>query len=474
MTRFCLLAFALAPAMAAVNITTATLPNATVGAPYLQALSASGGPKPYTWTLASGSLPSGLSLSAAGTVAGVPASAGTATFIVQVADAGSATDKQSLRLAVYDPLVIPSTAFSIGLAGTPYSQTLSATGGSGGNVWSLASGSLPPGLALSRAGVVSGTPSAPGSSAFTVQVQDSSGSVARLAGAITIGAATLAVSTSSLPNGTVGAPYAQFLSATGGAGGYSWTVVFGSLPAGLNLAPSGMISGTPSAAGPAAFTVQAMDSGGSTTTRSLGITIDAPPLAITTTSLPNGTVGAAYSQTLFASGGAGGYTWSVIAGSLPPGLSLTSNAIAGTPSSAGSFPFIVQVKYSSGATARQALAVTINPPPLTIATTSLPNGTVGTGYSQSLSASGGTGGYTWSVIAGSLPPGLSLNSNAIGGTPSSNNTFHFTVQVKDSSGATASQALTVTINPPALTIATTSLPNGTVGLVGKMESFPDC
>src|SRR5439155_19110795 len=116
--------------------------------------------------------------------------------------------------------------------------------------------------------------------------------------------------------------------------------------------------------------------------------------------------------------------------------------IGGTPTAAAANAgFTVQVKDSSGATANKALAITVNPPALNVTTGSLPAGTVGVAYSQALAATGGTGGYTWSVASGSLPPGLALNpSGTIGGTPTAAATnTGFTVQVKDSSGATATR-----------------------------------
>jgi hypothetical protein len=179
-------------------------------------------------------------------------------------------------------------------------------------------------------------------------------------------------------------------------------------------------------------------------------------LTVTTSSLPNGTVGTPYSQALAASGGTGGYTWSITSGSLPDGLSLSSGGtIAGTPTTAVSNDgFTVQVRDSSGTTAAKALAITISaqaPPPLTVTTSSLPNGTAGTPYSQALAATGGTGGYTWSLASGSLPDGLTLSaSGAIAGTPTTAVTnAGFTVQVRDSTGVTAAKALAITINAAA-------------------------
>src|SRR5207249_4718900 len=152
--------------------------------------------------------------------------------------------------------------------------------------------------------------------------------------------------------------------------------------------------------------------------------------------LPSGTVGTSYSQTLAATGGTPPYAWSVISGSLPAGLTLnvTSGAISGTPTTAGTSNFTVQVRDSERGEASKAFTLTINStaPPLSITTTSpLAGGTAGTAYSQTLAATGGAPPYGWSVISGSLPAGLTLNttSGAISGTPTTAGTSNFTVQL---------------------------------------------
>ncbi len=449
------------------NITSGPLPNGTVGTAYNQALSASGGSGGYTWSLMTGSLPAGLTLSATGTISGTPTTAGSSNFTVRVTDSsqGTANKPLSIMVAAPPPLTITTTSLPNGTFGTAYSQALTATGGTGGYTWSVTSGSLPAGLSLSAGGTIAGTPSAAGTANFTVQVKDSSQTTANKPLSITVSAPPLTITTASLPSGTVGTAYSQALAASGGTAGYTWSVTSGSLPAGLSLSAGGTIAGTPSAAGTANFTVQVKDSSQTTSSKPLSITVSAPPLTITTGSLPSATVGTAYSQSLAASGGTGGYAWSVTSGSLPAGLSLSAGGtIAGTPSAAGTANFTVQVKDSSQTTANKPLSITVSAPPLTITTGSLPSGMVGTAYSQTLAATGGTGGYAWSVASGSLPAGLSLSATgAISGTPTSAGSSTFTIQVKDSSNTTATQPLTITIAPAALTITTTSLPNGTVG-----------
>src|SRR4029077_14218475 len=126
---------------------------------------------------------------------------------------------------------------------------------------------------------------------------------------IAIAPASLTVTTTSLPGGTIGTAYQQALAASGGSGGNTWTVTPGALPSGLSLAADGSITGTPTTAGTASFTAQVKDSSGTTVTKQLSIAIAPASLVVTTASLPGGTVGTAYQQALAASGGSGGNTW---------------------------------------------------------------------------------------------------------------------------------------------------------------------
>jgi hypothetical protein len=193
----------------------------------------------------------------------------------------------------------------------------------------------------------------------------------------------------------------------------------------------------------------------------------APPLVVTTTSLPSDIVGTAYSQTLAASGGTRPYSWSVPPSSLPPGLSLSaSGVINGTPTTAGTFNFTVTVTDSSSPAqttiAPLSIQITVALPPVSIITALLGPGTVGTAYSQTLTATGGKPTYAWSISSGTLPPGLSLNAStgAITGAPIKAGTFNFTVTVTDSSSpaqtATAPLSIQVTAatGPPPITIPT--------------------
>ena len=148
------------------------------------------------------------------------------------------------------------------------------------------------------------------------------------------------ISTTSLPTAQLGTAYSTTLTATGGVPPYTWSLTSGSLPAGLTLnASTGAITGTPSAAvASTPLTFMATDSSKPALTQSaaLALTVSAASLVISTSSLPNGQIGTAYSSTLAATGGVSPYTWSLTSGTLPAGLTLNAStgAITGTPSAA--------------------------------------------------------------------------------------------------------------------------------------------
>ena len=345
------------------QVTTAALPNGTVGTLYAAGLAASGGSQPYSWSVASGRLPAGLLLVSDGTIAGIPLSAGSSSFTVSVTDSQRNSDQRLLAIAIAASLVISTGSLPDGQVAVAYSQTLQASGGTAPYTWSLAAGSLPAGITLSSAGQISGTPTVAGTSNFTVKVVDKNGSSANQALSMKIAAAPLTIMTVSLPSAQVGVPYSQTLQASGGTTPYSWSISAGSLPAGLTLTSAGVISGSPTAAGTANFTVAVTDANSSSDTQALSLTVAAAPLVITTTSLADGQVGIAYSQTLQASGGTPPYTWSISAGSLPPGLTLNASTgvISGTPTSSGTFSFTVKVTDSEKPvqSATKALSITI-------------------------------------------------------------------------------------------------------------------
>lgn len=475
-------AFALTIAPAPVIVTTTSLPNVVANTTYSATLTSTGGATPITWSITVGSLPTGLNLNtSSGAITGTPTTAGTSNFTVQAQDSSTPplTGTKALSITVIPVLSITTSSLVNGITGTTYSATLASTGGYGAVTWSVSVGSLPAGLTLNASsGAFTGTPTTAGTSDFTVQAADSGTPQQKVTKALSITIIQqLVITTTSLPTGAVTSNYSATLQYSGGVPAITWAITVGSLPGGLTLnASTGVISGVPTASGNFQFTAQATDSGTpqQIVTKQLNITIN-PALSITTTSpMPSGTVNTAYSQTVQTNGGGiPPLAWTITAGSLPPGLSLnaTSGAITGTPTTATGSPFSFTVQAADSGTPQQiatkALSISIATAPLSVATTSLPNGVNGQSYSATLQSAGGTPPVTWSISSGSLPSWATLTAStgAITGTPNATGTTTFTVKATDSTvptAQTATKSLSIVVNT-ALSITSTSLPNGTTG-----------
>jgi Putative Ig domain/Right handed beta helix region len=357
-------------APATLQIALSTLPNGTVSQAYSASVAATGGTPPYNWSLSSGALPAGLALGAStGTISGTPTQSGTFSFTIAVKDsaAQNASANFTVQIANSAPaLRITTSSLANGTVAQAYSATVVATGGASPYTWSVSSGALSAGLALGAStGTISGTPTQPGTFGFTVQVRESGGQSATANLSVQIASAppaTLQITTSSLPNGTVTQAYSATMGATGGTSAYTWAVSSGALPAGLNLAAStGTIFGTPTQAGTSSFTMQVKDSGGQTAKANLSIQVVPMPLQIVTSSLANATAGQSYGAQLAAGGGTAPYKWTIGAGSLPSGLSLSSSGlISGSAGTAGAYSFSVQVTDANAQTASKSYTLTVS------------------------------------------------------------------------------------------------------------------
>jgi len=258
-----------------------------------------------------------------------------------------------------------------------------------------------------------------------------------------------------LPSGMVDTSYNQTLTATGGTTPYTWTISSGALPPGLSLdSGTGVISGTPTAANTYNFTIRCTGANSQYSEKVCSATINPVPAPTITTScpLPDGTVGIAYSERLEGSGGTTPYTWTISSGALPPGLSLDSGTgvISGTPSSANTYNFTIRCTGANSQYSENVCSATITPvPPPTIATSCpLPSGTVGVVYNQPLAGSGGTSPYMWTISGGALPPGLSLSgTGAISGTPTTANTYDFTIRCAGANSQYSEKVCSATIAP---------------------------
>jgi hypothetical protein len=252
----------------AITISPTTLSAATVGAAYGPVtLSASGGTAPYRFNVGAG-LPAGLRLSPMGVLSGTPTAGGSFNFTVTAKDSATtpATGTQQYSLTVNAPtIVIGPATLTAATVGASYSQTLTGSGGTSPyHNFAVSTGAPPAGLKLSAAGVLSGTPTAAGSFTFTVTAKDSSTGTGPFTGSqsvtLTVGGPTLHITPTTLPTPHVASPYHQAIHVSGGTAPYTFALASGSsLPKGLTLTSTGVITGTPTAQGASTFTVQATD-----------------------------------------------------------------------------------------------------------------------------------------------------------------------------------------------------------------------
>lgn len=465
------------------SVATSALTAGTVGTAYSATMAGSGGIPPYTWSITNGTLPAGLTMTAAGVISGTPTAtgAGTANLTFKMTDSGSPNPLSAtatLGLTVNAAPAVTFTTASSLTAGTynaAYSATVAATGGAGALTYSITSGALPTGLTMSAAGVISGTPTVVGSFSITVKAADAFGDSATKVLALTVSYPPLTVTTTTLPTGYVGSVYtATTLAATGGSGtGYTWTLQTGSsLPAGLAMSTAGVLAGTPTATGPASFTVVVTDSASNTGSLAMSIVVK-PAVSITTAlALPTGYVGSAYSQTLAATGGSGtGYTWAISSGSTAPaGLTLSAaGVLSGTPTTTGTPSFDVTVTDSANNKASATFSMTISPGISITTATTLPYAYQGTAYAPiTLAATGGSGApytWTWAAAGGSsLPAGLSLSTaGVISGTPTASGTFTIAITAKDGASNTRTVDFSLQVEAT-LTVTSTTLPSGTINV----------
>ncbi len=407
-------AYSIEIACAAIALNPVFLPDGALGNPYTATLLAFNGIAPLTFTVTAGTLPAGLTLSAAGEISGTPTAAGLSTFTIGAIDAVGCTGARNYIIDIFAAPPVSNVApQSSGLAlssanacvtvpvvytrgestpvrGLTVSFQLDATklalcsspgvsvqpgswfgaftnthmqvtnDGGGAYTVDIALLGAPCGITtggnLFTVDLKSAGPD--GLGAFTVTRVKSrdcdNAAVPVLAGApdsIRIQNTDITLAPTNLPNGAVGAPYSQAITAQSGLAPFTFSVSAGSLPAGLVLAADGTLSGTPAATGGFAFTVSVVDVGGVPGSRAYTMSVSCAPLAITPTTLPDAQVGVAYSQTLSGSGGASPYTFAVVEGNLPAGLALSSAGdLTGTPSAAGVAVLTLRVTDAFGCT----------------------------------------------------------------------------------------------------------------------------
>ncbi len=463
----------------ALSITTASpLPNGTAGTLYNQALSLSGGSGQTDWTISGGALPMGVTLHpTSGVLSGVPTVTGPFNFTVQatVNATGCFTTKMFSLTIGCQTLVINETSLNPATVGVNYNQTLTQSNGIGSITWSLTPGfSLPANLVISPGGVISGIPAVSGSFPVSFRATDANNCFGDKSFTLSVGCTPLNITPATLTPATYGVAYSEQLFQTGASGTVTWSLSGGSLPANLMLSSGGLISGTPNVPGSYPITVRATDSANNCfTDKAYTLMVNCQTITVSPTSLPNGTVATAYTQSVSQSGGVGTITWSVSAGSLPPGISLSSNTgnpvnLTGTPTVSGTFNFTLRATDTNGCFGERAYSVTMScvtsVMPTSLSPSSIP---IASPYSQQFTLQGGSGTVTWTISAGALPSGLTLdlNTGLLSGSPNVSGTFNFTVQANlVTAGCTSSRAYTLTVNCQTIVVNPATLPDGNMGI----------
>ena len=384
-------------------------------------------------------------------------------LLVPGASAGN-FDEQRMGCTGEDPGVCPT-----GTEGVPYSLPLyllmppDGLGDPRGDsflcaTFHITSGSLPPGLSVSDEGYISGTPTQAGRYEFFLTARydrpgcNKSPSDDRFVITINAGLAKLTLGPESTTPGTVGKSYSLQMTATV-ADPKTWSISSGALPPGLAIdAATGLIAGTPTAAGQFDFQVLAkMNADTRTDNKALGIVVrdqlgvlGADPF--TAARRATGEVSVPFDAMLTATGGNGTYTWSLSRGELPPGLDIADGAISGTPTTAGLYLFTATVSDTEGRVANYPARILIAEK-LAISTTLFRPARQGFYYQAKLTTAGGVLPRTWRIVRGPLPRGIRFDRSVglLSGIPTRPGRFRVTFEATDALGVTAKKTLSILV-----------------------------
>jgi hypothetical protein len=418
------------PVVTALTITTSSVPTALEATAYSQQLQASGGTQPYTWSIVTGVLPSGLTLSSSGLISGTSTYNGQKAEFnlqIQVKDATGAFRIAFFQFLAVGKLRVGTTALPDGNANIPYNTgSIFASAGTPPYTFALTGGAVPPGMSFNN-GLVTGTPTTPGTFNFTVQITDGDTPPQVASGQVSLTVDNnLAFLTQRLPQGVVTKPYSASVAVVNGTKPYTFSELPGGvLPSGVTLNSTGTLTGTPTLANQYSFGVRVTDS--STPPKSLDavfVVLIAPQLALQSRTLNDAVQAQGYSEFITPTGGIGPYTSTIISGSLPAGVTTIKQGdgsllLNGTPSAVGTSTFTIQATDSETppdlVTATYSIRVNSRLVPQVPST--LAASLVGQPISSQFSATGGVAPYKWSLNPNPIGLVIDPATGLLNGTP---------------------------------------------------------
>jgi hypothetical protein len=453
-----------------ITLSPGSLAAAPANAPFPSTtFTATGGTGPYTFAQA-GKLPAGMSF-VVDTLSGTPTQTGTFPITISATDASGCAGSQDYVVTITCngvTITVAPPSLSSGPVGSPYGPvTFTASGGT--SPYTLAeTGALPAGMTFA-AGVLSGTPTQPGTFPVTVTATDANGCSGQTIYSLVTTCPTITVTNPATATGTAGTAFSQTFTQSGGSG----TVAFSTsstLPTGITLNSStGVLSGTTNQAGTFPIVVTATDANGCTGNgATYNLVIACQIINVTNPVTTAGTEGNAFDQVFTATGILGTDSWST-ASTLPTGLTLSSSTghLSGTPTQSGSFPIVVKATDTNGCFGTGATyTLVLTCPTITVSGT-IPALTYNTAMSTATFTQLGTSStITWSATG--LPAGLGINSanGQVTGTPTTTGTFSATIKATDAGGCTGSKIVSVAVLPAATSQAYTGVGNTQLYVTG--------
>ncbi len=415
-----------------IQITPTVLQNAVRNVPYTASIVALEGQPPYTYSIFSGFLPIGMTLSTAGVISGTANIVGTSNFTIRAQDANTNFATKQYVLQVQDVAIqLGPTSLLNAKINAYYQVDLSATNGTSPYSYIIQTGALPPGLSLDfQTGRISGRATQIGTFSFTARATDFYFNFATRDYTIVIENVALTLIPSQLSNGTQNINYSSItFAAEGGTAPYTYAVTQGSLPTGMTLSAGGLLSGKPTVAGSTTFKITVTDADNNTKSVNYSINIIPVLLSVSPTALNDAFVNVPYSVTFTASGGSAPYTFVLSSVANAAGLTFSNGVLSGTPTQAGTWIFNIDATDSNGNTGGRQFSLVILPN--AIVPMSVPIGLQSADYVLQFSVDNNYGEYSYSSLT-ELPDGLSLSSDGLlSGIPTQSGQFQVVLNAEN-------------------------------------------